>query len=509
MSIKLKDSPNAYSKKHHHQQHKYVDANDDDFDTIDSNTELDRKVILTLDELIDTHLPVGFFHHRLLLVVGLAWAADSMEFSLLSFLSICVGLEWNLSSSETALISSAVFIGELIGSLVWGQIADKYGRKSSFIMGCSIISIFGLLSGLSINFVMLCVCRCMCGFGVGGLFIVSDLLAELMPLSHRGKYLIYVEYFWTIGSLFVAGLAWFLLNSSGWRSLTLATVVPVAGSLFMAYFYLPESPRWLVSQKRIAEAESIIFDIASCNGTTLAPFHISYELENYNSPASQSYWKALITKPMRKITLALLIIWGSFGFAYNGIILFVARIYSNSPSAGTCSFNYSAIMINAGSELIGTFLATMLIDSWGRAKSQTFFYFIAAFSILIIVFNSSKNVLLTAAFIARSAVMAASNATWVITPELYPTKIRATGHSFCNSMARITAFFVPFLVDSTASNEQICLALGFVTILASIASSTLPETKNAKLSTMENSNNSQIVEFPEIGEFPDVQYNKL
>jgi putative MFS transporter len=164
-------------------------------------------------------------------------------------------------------------------------------------------------------------------------------------------------------------------------------------------------------------------------------------------------------------------------------------------------------MVNAASELIGTLVATMLIDSWGRKSTQTYTYLVAAISILMIVFNSSKGILLTAAFIARSTIMAASNATWVITPELYPTKIRATGHSICNSMARISAFFVPFLVDSSASNQQICLALGFVTILATIASSTLPETKNIKL----DKNNETCINNTIISEIPEIpfQYNKL
>ena len=492
--VKFKESPVSSHKQQDLQQSKYDDDNDNE--DIDLSDVSER---ISLDQMIDTHIPVGKFHYRLLIVCGLAWAADSMEFSLLSFLSICAGLDWNLSSSQTALISSVVFVGELLGSLWWGRMADTYGRRKTFLMGCSIICIFGFLSGLATSFEVLCLCRTLVGFGVGGLFVISDLLAELMPSSHRGKYLIYVEYFWTLGSLFVAGLAWILLNISGWRSLTFATVIPVSISLFFAYFYLPESPRWLVSQKRFSEAENIILAIASCNNMIIAPFHLSYELETVISPAPKTHWKALISKPMRKITLALLIIWGSFGFTYNGIILFVARAYSNDSNMGTCSFDYSAIMVNAASELLGTLLATLCIDSWGRNRTQTYIYLAAAVSITFIIASTSKYVLLTAAFFARSAIMGASNATWVITPELYPTKIRATGHSICNSMARITAFFVPFLVDSTATNQQICVVLAIVSIIATIASSTLPETKNIKLDVIDNNNNNQVVH----------QYNKL
>jgi putative MFS transporter len=269
--------------------------------------------------------------------------------------------------------------------------------------------------------------------------------------------------------------------------------------LFLAYFYLPESPRWLISQRKVGEAERVILDIASCNNVIISPFSLSCDSENINIQISESHWKQLISKPMIKVTLPLILIWASFGFTYNGIILFVARVYSNNSSIGSCSFDYSAITINAASELIGTLIATLVIDTWGRNRTQTYIYLVAAISILILSFSSSQYVLLACAFIARSTLMGASNATWVITPELYPTQIRATGHSVCNSMARITAFFVPFLIDSPATNQQICLVLAIVVMIATIASSTLPETKNKLL----DKNSNDIVEINEY------EYNKL
>jgi len=59
--------------------------------------------------------------------------ADAMEVSLLSFLSVCVGKEWTLSTTEMASITSVVFAGELLGALVWGRVADKYGRRRAYI----------------------------------------------------------------------------------------------------------------------------------------------------------------------------------------------------------------------------------------------------------------------------------------------------------------------------------------------------------------------------------------
>ena len=78
------------------------------------------KKVLHLEEALES-LPVSYFHYRLLLMCGLAFRADAMEVSLLSFLSICAGNEWSLDNTQMANITSLVFAGELIGSLFWGQ----------------------------------------------------------------------------------------------------------------------------------------------------------------------------------------------------------------------------------------------------------------------------------------------------------------------------------------------------------------------------------------------------
>lgn len=87
----------------------------------------------------------------------------------------------------------------------------------------------GILSSLSPSYFWLIMFRSVVGFGVGGVYVPFDLLAEFLPPSHRGKFLIYIEFFWTIGSLMVAGLAWLLLPSYGWRMLTFVTAIPATG----------------------------------------------------------------------------------------------------------------------------------------------------------------------------------------------------------------------------------------------------------------------------------------
>lgn len=133
-------------------------------------------------------------------------------------------------------------------------------------IACGVISAGGFLSGAAPNYAALISFRALVGFGIGGANIPFDLLAEFLPSSHRGQFLIYIEYFWTFGSLFVSGLAWASLSRYGWRFLTIMTAIPVTATSLFSVWCLPESPRWLLLKGRISEAEDVVRQAAAVNG---------------------------------------------------------------------------------------------------------------------------------------------------------------------------------------------------------------------------------------------------
>lgn len=348
-------------------------------------------------------------------------------------------------------------------------------------MSCSLISIFGLASGLALSFELLCIYRSIVGLGLGGFFVIFDLLAEFIPLSHRAKYLVYIEYFWTLGSLFVATLSWVILdNSAGWRLLTIITSIPMFISLLYIYIYIPESPKWLLSEGRVIDAEKIMTNVAICNNVIISSFDLSLEIEEDNTTMStDSSISELFSKSLWKITLSLWCLWGVFGFSYNGIILYVASLYSNDSNEGTCSFDYFSLMTNAISEFFGTYLATILIHLIGGKKSITYIYIIAGIAVLILPMNSSRIYITIITFLVRSCLMGATCCIWSITPDFFPIHIRGFGHSTCNSIARVFAFIVPFIVNSP--NISITTCLGIVSLLASLVSCMLPEPIKSKI----------------------------
>ena len=114
------------------------------------------------------------------------FAADAMEVLLLSFLSIVLQQEWDLSRDKTAFITSTLFAGALIGTSVLGPLADTWGRRPVFLLAATMIAIFGVGTALVNNYEQLLVVMFIIGFGVGGLTVPFDTLAEFLPSEGRG-----------------------------------------------------------------------------------------------------------------------------------------------------------------------------------------------------------------------------------------------------------------------------------------------------------------------------------
>ena len=155
---------------------------------------------ISIDDAIEK-LGMGIFQWLILVAAGLCFAADAMEVLLLSFLAVVLQAQWSLTDEETASITSAVFLGASTGTLISGYLGDHFGRKPVFSMTAAIICVFGFATAFTNNLWSLIFCRFMVGFGVGGVTVPFDTLAEFVPTSHRGRDLLMIEYFWTGGTL--------------------------------------------------------------------------------------------------------------------------------------------------------------------------------------------------------------------------------------------------------------------------------------------------------------------
>ena len=244
-------------------------------------------------------------------------------------------------------------------NVLYFYLADRYGRRTAFISACFIMTVGGVLSGLSPNYESLVILRGLVGFGVGGATVPFDLLAEFLPAEERGHFLIFIEYFWTIGSMFVIFMAWWLLIAYDWRVLAMATSLPVGFACVYGVYYLPESPRWLLIKEREGEAEEIVRDAAKVNGVDIGEFSLSIsrtEVEEAKRESNVPFYMAyspLFDAKIINNTIPMLVVWMSFAFLYYGLVLFITDVYamsSGDDDGPTCSFDYPPILENSAIE---------------------------------------------------------------------------------------------------------------------------------------------------------------
>jgi len=399
----------------------------------------------------------GRFQRRLLAICGIGWAADAMEVLLVSFAMPAMSDEWHLVKSQSALLQTAIFLGMILGALVWGRVADKIGRKIGFMLTIAIYSVFGGLSALSPNFEWFLVLRFLTGFGVGGALPVDyGMFSEYLPNKNRGRRLVYLESFWALGTLVAAGLAWLIVPKLGWRWLFACSAIP-AFILLWARRGVPESPRYLFIKGRSAEARSILERVAAENGTSLP----EGELALPTGPA-RSRAVDLLAPSLRRTTLLLWLVWFLISIGYYGAFTWLPSWFRAKGFALPAVYPNAFIMALA--QIPGYFSAAWLVEKWGRRKTLGTYLVLSGVFAWLFALASTPFEGMGAAGLLSFFALGAWGALYAYTPEAYPTSIRATGIGTASAMTRVAGAIAPTIgamvaVGSSASASGIGGAL--------------------------------------------------
>lgn len=183
---------------------------------------------------------------------------DAWDVALNGFLIPLLSDYWSLSAGQAAWIAAANLIGMALGAFIWGGIADVIGRKKAFTLTLLVFSIFTLAGAFSPAFSWFILFRFFAGFGLGGCIPVDyALVGEFTPKRHRGRVLTAMDGWWPIGASLCAFVSASLLGVGDWRLIMLVMIVPALLTVAVR-FGIPESPLYLASVGRYAEADAII-----------------------------------------------------------------------------------------------------------------------------------------------------------------------------------------------------------------------------------------------------------
>jgi putative MFS transporter len=202
--------------------------------------------------------PLGFAHWRLMCVLTVALVIDVMKPASLGFVVPGMQTEYAISKATVAWLPFAALCGTVVGSVLWGWLADLYGRRASILLSAVMFvgtSICGAMPSLWWNVGM---CFLM-GAAAGGMLPVTyALLAETLPSKHRGWALVLVGGLGAVGGYLVASAcsAW-LQPFFGWRILWFLNL-PTGLVLIFLNIYVPESPKFLLALGRVEEAHAVL-----------------------------------------------------------------------------------------------------------------------------------------------------------------------------------------------------------------------------------------------------------
>lgn len=393
-------------------------------------------------------LPFTRKHLRLLTGSGIGWALDAMDVGLISFIIAALAAQWQLSPTETSWIASVGFIGMAIGASVGGLLADRFGRRAVFALTLLIYGVATGASALVGGVAALLVLRFFVGLGLGSeLPVASTYVSEFAPARIRGRLVVILEAFWAVGWTASAVIGYFVVPlEEGWRWAFALGAIPAVYALVVRWA-LPESPRFLEARGRVDDAETIVREFEASAGRTGAPAKAPVDASaapQQAAPRGLSAVAALWAPALRARTAALWVVWFCVNFSYYGAFIWIPSILFSQGFDLVRSFGFTLIITLA--QLPGYAAAAWLIEVWGRRA--TLATFLVGSAIAALLFGGSTEVwqIIASGMALSFFNLGAWGALYAVSPELYPTAMRATGAGWAAAVGRVASILAPLFV---------------------------------------------------------------
>lgn len=399
----------------------------------------------TLAERLDA-LPFTRKHLRVLSGSGLGWALDAMDVGLISFIIAALAAQWSLEPSQTAWIASIGFLGMAIGATLGGLLADRFGRRQVFAVTLLIYGVATGASALVGGLAALLVLRFFVGLGLGAeLPVASTYVSEFAPARMRGRLIVILEAFWAIGWTAAALIGYFVIPTSddGWRWAFALGAIPAVYALIVRWG-LPESPRWLERRGRHAEAQTIVSSFEVAAGHIPAMDAAPASVPAPTATRTRDRLAALWAPEFRLRTACLWLVWFCVNFSYYGAFIWIPTILVAQGYDLVRSFGFTLIITLA--QLPGYAVAAWLIEVWGRRVTLSVFLVGSAVAAVLFGTADTEAVVIGTGMALSFFNLGAWGALYAVTPEMYPTSLRATGSGWAAGVGRIASIVAPLTV---------------------------------------------------------------
>ena len=403
-----------------------------------------RWAVMRDDAAIETDIPArldslpwGRFHTLVVVALGITWIFDGLEVTLAGALSGALkdSPVLKFSNTDIGIVGSAYLAGAVIGALFFGWLTDRLGRKKLFFITLTVYLIATGATALTWNLWTFALCRFFTGAGIGGEYAaINSAIQELVPARVRGWTDLVINGSFWVGAALGAGLSLVLLNPAvidpelGWRLAFLAGAV-LGLIVFFMRLWLPESPRWLMTHGRAAEAQRIVEGIeAGFPGYVAPPELPRVRLRaRSHTPLAEAARTLFVTYRARAgVGLTLM---AAQAFFYNAIFFTYALVLTDFFGITADRVGLYILPFAIGN-FFGPVLLGRLFDTIGRRRMIFFTYLVSGLLLALTGYLFMQGVL--SAFTQTLCWMvifffasAAASSAYLTVSETFPLEVRA------------------------------------------------------------------------------------
>jgi MFS transporter, AAHS family, 4-hydroxybenzoate transporter len=409
---------------------------------------------------------VGVFHWRLGAIMGLLTLFDGYDTFNPAYVIHYVAGPWGLKAGQAGLLISSGLVGFLLGAALHGLAADRFGRRGTLLAGLWITSVFTLLTAVLANsFATFCVLRLLTGLGLGVLLpLATTYINELAPRRVANTFALWgVALGWAAGGTLAGVVGVFATPSLGWQSLYWIGSLSFVLLPFM-HLMLPESPKFLAIQGRVAEIRAMLAKLRPERAHVYATATVSVD----NRQTAGNSILELLQPRYRRTTIA---IWATAFlslFCIFGLSGWIPTVMIQRGETFAASFGFGALM-QIMSFVGGIFLGH-LVDRFGHNRGLLGLWWgLGGCAVLTLVFLNDHVVNVTCVAAAGFFIIGAQFVLNNFTAAAYETNVRATAVGMELGVGRVGAILGPFVAGALQQNYQSSLPM-FVSIgLAALA----------------------------------------
>lgn len=399
-------------------------------------------------------------------LLGLVMLFDSWDSIVIAFtLPVLIG-EWDLSALQSGSLISAGYGGQFLGALIFGLVAERYGRLPVLRWLISIMSLLALACAMAGSFEELITLRAIQGVAIGGALPVSICyINEIAPTETRGRFFGTFQFLLTSGFGVASLMSAWLIPTYGWQIMFGLGAIPLL--LLPFTWKLPESPRWLAGRGRVDEAVRSL-ELLGCGELPAEDTRTAIEVGTARVPFAM-----LFTREIRSTSIITALLWFLTALVSFGLVTWIPSIYVdefNIPVAE--ALRYSAMV--AVSIFILPIILRFTIDKIGRRPLPIFGTAVGGIALIAMIFidHGATTWLVALVIVGQIGISISSMVLWPYTAETYPTRTRSLALGTSSSIARAASMLTPLLVGGilqmTGSITPVFLVFGVAALAVAL-----------------------------------------